>query len=122
MILLDETLSQTYKRITFAIPVFGRFDFRLKDPAYEFKTYEISERVLELDRRLVAKGEFDAAKKSRFLSFVTPSSRSCPTDFVAIDIHQAQSKMISCRLSSSSHNFAQLRAHQGLSRPRANID
>lgn len=69
VILFDKAVNQSYKRITHAVPVVGKFEFRLKDPACEFTITSVSELVLELDSRLCSKQEFDQAKASPIAFF-----------------------------------------------------
>ena len=69
VILYDKAAGQTYKRITHAVAIFGKFNFTLKDPAAEFHTSEIAELVLEFDSRLTQKAEFDHAAANPVLFF-----------------------------------------------------
>eukprot|EP00913_Durusdinium_trenchii_P002801 g2592.t1 len=78
VILQDKAAGQTYKRITHAIAIHGKFSFTLKDPAAEFHTSEIAELVLEYDSRLVQKSDFDQASSSPVAFFKGHIAKHCP--------------------------------------------
>eukprot|EP00913_Durusdinium_trenchii_P031723 g29708.t2 len=78
VILYDKAAGQTYKRVTHAVAVSGKFSFTLKDPAAEFRTSEIAELVLEYDTRLVQKNEFDLAAANPVIFFRSHVIQYCP--------------------------------------------
>ena len=83
VILTDKAVGQTYKRVTHAVPVQGKFEFKLKDPSCEFTTSSISEVVIELDSRLCSKSEFEQANASPvhcFKEFLLKHQPSLKTD------------------------------------------
>ena len=49
VVLEDRATKTSYKRVVSAVPIFGEFQFRFREPTYEFTMSEIAELVLELD-------------------------------------------------------------------------
>lgn len=78
VILYDKSAGQTYKRVTHAVAIQGKFSFTLKDPAAEFCTSEIAELVLEFDTRLVQKSDFDQAAANPVSFFRGHVVQHCP--------------------------------------------
>ena len=64
VILKDEAMQTTYKRLVSVVVFHGDVVYKLENPVHAFKTDAIAEIVLELDSRLVTKDEFDAARSN----------------------------------------------------------
>ena len=87
VVLEDRATKTSYKRVVSAVPIFGEFQFRLRDPTYEFTMSEIAELVLELDSRLVQKHEFEKAKDNPIQYFKQYLSAAAPTHADQVSVY-----------------------------------
>ena len=62
VVLQDPNAGVSYKRLVSLVVFSGDINYQLQSPAHSFKTAAISEIVVEIDNRLIAKDEFDFLK------------------------------------------------------------
>ena len=87
VVLEDRATKTSYKRVVSAVPIFGEFQFRFREPTYEFTMSEIAELVLELDSRLVQKHEFEKAKDNPIQYFRQYLSAAAPTHADQVSVY-----------------------------------